>query len=145
MKDAWVLVADACQARVFRASTPTGALHEIEGFEHPKGRLKITDLVTDGQGRFRDRATAHKSAMSPAENAKETEAERFSRQLVDFLEHGRVSHRFDRMYLMAPPAMLGRLREKLSNPLARLVRAEIGKAMTHLSSDEVRQVLPDRL
>ncbi len=136
----WILVADKCRARLFAGRR--NQLEEIGDFAHPQSRLKRRELVTDESGRHAESATPHRSAYDPPSDPKVHEAEVFVRELCAALEAGRARNAFDKLYVVAPPWLLGAMRRQYSAPLRALVVEELDKTLTRSSTREIRQQLP---
>jgi protein required for attachment to host cells len=61
----------------------------------------------------------------------------FARDLAAVVERAATAKRFERLVLVAPPAALGRLRLALTQRTRRMIRAEIGKDLTHIPFREL--------
>lgn len=129
----WVVVADACRARIFETRALGRGLHEIEDLTNPAGRAHSGELLTDAGGRSYPSAGArHGNSVQPRTDPVEHEVELFAKRLTDRLEKARVEGRFEKLYVVAAPRFLGLLREKRSKDLGRLVEREIAKDMAQL-------------
>jgi protein required for attachment to host cells len=64
-------------------------------------------------------------------------AQRFARRIVQRLEQGRQQNEFGRLVLVAPPLMLGVLREELTAPLSKLVVEELSQELTRLTRNQI--------
>ena len=70
MEKIWILVADSANARILATTARTAMPTEVKRLEHPEGRLKESELVTDQPGRSRRRAAIHWRrvlALSPSD------------------------------------------------------------------------------
>ena len=65
--------------------------------------------------------------------------------MADHLESARTEGRFQRLFVVAPPAFLGLLRDHFSHALGTLVTGEVNKNLVQLAPDELRHQLPVRL
>ena len=140
----WVLVADNSRARLFSTPYSNGALVEEEDFVHTDSRLHEQALTSDLPGRAFDRQGSARHAMEQRVDPKDGQAIAFAGQLIDHLEDGRVNQRFDRLYIVAPPALLGLLRERYGH-LAPMVAGELDKHLTGCTPKELRGHLPAHL
>jgi len=140
----WILVADNSRARLLSASRSNGILEEEQSFVHSESRLHDRDLTSDLPGRDFDSTGEGRHAMEQQVDPKAEEAIRFAEQLIDHLEAGRVTQRFDKLYVIAPPHLLGLLRERYGH-LAPMVAGEIGRHLTQCTPAEVRTHLPEHL
>lgn len=144
-KTVWIVVANRAAARVFKATQPTGPLEELDTFIHPEGRLQERELVTDRPGRAFDSYSTGRHGEDPATAATTHEAENFALELSRFLQKARTERRYDTLMLMAAPAFLGELRERLDVPTRDCVMLEIDKNLVQRNAAEIRGHLPDKL
>lgn len=140
----WVLVADNSRGRLFTTDFSSGELEEQESFVHPDSRLHDREITGDLPGRAFDRFGGARHAMEQRLDPKDGQAIRFAEQLIAYLEDGRVNHRFDKLYVVAPPTLLGLLRDRYGH-LATMVAGEFGKHLTQCTPKELRGHLPARL
>jgi len=141
----WVVVADSAKARVLAAEKRGAKLSEVHTLEHGEGRLREHDMTSDRPGRAFDSVGAGRHAMSSQVSPKKQEAIKFAKQVADYLESGRNSNSFDRLYVMAAPEFLGHLRDHFSDPLTQLVIASIDKNYVDEGVDVIQAQLPDFL
>jgi protein required for attachment to host cells len=127
----WLLAANRSRARLFEVPREGDELVEIADFAHPEGRMHRRDLVTDGPGRFYgkgERDQGHSAGTEDDWPAHETN--KFAEQIRDYLDHARTQDRFSELWIVAAPAFLGVLREKLTKGVGREVALEIDKDIT---------------
>src|SRR5687767_2999785 len=110
----WIMAADGSRARVFEIIEPERHLREVGSFDHPKGRAHNRDLKSDAQGRYfsnggRRRAHSATRQVTPVQH----ETELFAKSLARHLDKALNQHRYEKLYLIAPPEFLGLLRENL--------------------------------
>ena len=129
----WVLIADAKGARIFSFLERNGqwTLHDTlkgDGTSRP-------DQTTD----FGPKASIHKGALHGHGEivAKETQERRFAHTLAHVLERGHGTKAFAKLVLVAPPKLLGDLRENLSRGLQAAVVSELPKDYTHSGVEEL--------
>jgi protein required for attachment to host cells len=137
----WVLVADAKGARIFSylEKNAEWTLRDTlngDGSGHPD--------QTAGSG---PKASQHKGALhAHGENvAKETDERRFAHTLAHVLERGYGEKAFAKLVLVAPPKLLGDLRENLSRDLQAAVVSELDKDYTHSGLKDLMAVLRPQL
>jgi len=99
------------------------------------------EMVTDKPGRTKDRAAYGRHAMEPSTDPHVHEQQAFALKVAELLDEHRKKNAFDELIIVAPPKMLGYLREAMSEPLRRLVRREEPKDLTKLDPN----TLPKRL
>jgi protein required for attachment to host cells len=144
MKEAtstWVVVADARAARIFSFTDKFGewTLHEtIEG----DGGGQPDQAADSGS-----KASIHKGALHGHGeiNPKETRERRFAHRLAQVLERGHASKAFAKLALVAPPKLLGELRENLSRGLQAASVAELHKDYSHCGVEELMRLLRSEL
>lgn len=127
-----VVVADEVRARVFSAQGLRGGLEEMATLTHPEARLHERDLVTDDPGQD----------VSP----RGREADRFAREVADWLQKAVNDGRFKHLVICAAPKMLGRLRRQLPDRVKTIVRLELDKDLSRVDDvARIRSRLPDPL
>lgn len=145
MQKTWIVAADATRARIFELLGAEQKIHEIEDFAHPAGRSMTRELQSDGQGRFYgkgERNQGHTNA--PERDAAEHENDLFSKSLADYLDEARTQHRYERLRIVAPPKILGLLRQKLHKEVQKLVEDEVPKDISWFAEDEIERFLQAR-
>ncbi len=136
----WILAADSSRARIFETTASRKPLQELETLTHPESRLHEGDLSDDGPGRVHE---SHGDGRHLTDNyRKQYEAEVFAREICERLEQGRVESAFNKLYLIAPPAFLGQLRDCMGNATRKLIAEEIDKNVVLAKPDEIRKHLP---
>ena len=138
-KTTWILVAHRAGAALYESRGPGGPFPEIEHIEHPRGRLKPGEVNSDRPGRAFDRVGGGRHAMAVEESADQRIEHEFVLQLVERIERGRAEGAFDRFVLVAPPKMLGRLRDALPQPLRPLLAGTLAKDLAHGGGEDVRR------
>jgi protein required for attachment to host cells len=140
----WILAADKSRAKLFSTKSSSSALDDVDSFVHAASRLHDRDLTSDLPGRAFDSIGGGRHAMEQRVDPKDEQAIRFAEQLAAYLEEGRVNHRYDRLYVAAPPDFLGVLRDHYGQ-IAPLVAGEIDKHLTQCTPAELRTHLPEHL
>ena len=138
--ETWVLVSDACRARLFIEQGRHG-LVELEGFACPASREHIKDRVTDRAGLKPAGAHGVRVGASQEVNPKEAEAKAFARHLADYLYKKLNMQAYRELVLAAPPHFLGLLRAALNDSVSQRVVASFDRDYTTLDPAE----LMDRL
>jgi protein required for attachment to host cells len=144
MKDVtstWVVVADAKAARIF-------------SFADKNGEWTLRETIQgDGSGDpdqvagSISKASEHKGALHGhgQQNPKEDQERRFAHTLAHVLERGHASSAFSRLALVAPPKLLGELRENLSRAVQNTSVAELHKDYGHCGVAELQGLLKTEL
>ena len=138
-----VVVADAVQARLFKRGTQRGPLSEIPGLSHPEGRARERELTSDVSGDTFDSHGHGRHSIQADYSAKRHELGRFAKEIADTVEQLRIAGEFAELLLVAPPKMLGAIRDQLSASARQALTAEIPKHLTAASPETVAQALQD--
>ena len=142
-KTTWILVAHRSGAVVHESRGPGLPLTPAWQIENARGRLKPGELESDRPGRAFDRVGGGRHSMSSEENPAQRVANEFVLQLVQRLESARIAGSFERLVMIAPPRMVGALRDALTEPLRALLIASLPKDLAHSNGDDVRKHLID--
>lgn len=145
MSDIWVLVGNSSKAILYGAEDRAGRLSELRTFEHEAARAHDRDLTSDLPGRAFDSNGRGRHKMEPTTDPKQHEAMIFARELGSFLRRARQDGECRRLYVVAPPAFLGMLREQYDKGIEQVLAGELDSDLVNLSADEVRRRLPDFL
>ena len=144
MANIWVLVADSSGARIFEAENSDSPLSELLTLTHPESRMHEQELTSDlpgSQGALDGRHHGMDNKTAPKKN----EAMVFAKEISKHLEKSHLSHAYNRLILIAPPAFLGLLRENMTPGATRTVILELDKNLSQQSPEEIRQHLPEKL
>ncbi len=136
MAKTWILVANASQARIFARDGIRQELALVKEMTHPESRMKNAELVTDRAGYMPGTGNGHGSKQ-PQTEPKQNEALHFAQELAHELNHGRCSQQFERIVLVAPPAFMGLLGEKIDDQTGKLVAEKVGKDYTQATEKEL--------
>jgi protein required for attachment to host cells len=138
----YALVANRASASLYRTLGPGVAPELVRHFDHPEGRLKSGEINTDRPGRGSDSAGGGRThAFTPNEGPVERVARDFATQLAKDLDHARKNNEYDQLALIAPPRMLGYLREAMDTQTRGLVYGEIPKDIDPADAMEARKHL----
>jgi protein required for attachment to host cells len=113
----------------------TDTLTNEEGAAHSR------DLVSDAPGRVHDRMGSARHSMEPDTGVKEESRRRFVKQMVERLESAHLRGEFDRLVLLAAPAVLGVIRKTLTSKLIKAVIKEIPKDVIGQDLDKIQSQL----
>ena len=83
--------------------------------------------ITDRQGGIAGGHGEGDHTFEAPTDLKHHQAEVFSRQIAEKLEHGRVNHDYHKLILVAPPAFLGVLRHALKSDVLDLISSSLDK------------------
>lgn len=132
----WILVANASRARLLANHGPKKGLTLVKELEHPASRQKGAELVTDRAGYMQGTGNGH-GARQPQTDPKQNEARNFAHELARELHHGRVTSQFERAIIVAPPAFMGLLNDKLDGPTSQLISDRFEKDYTKATEKEL--------
>lgn len=139
----WILIADAARARILEHVSGTSGLAAVDGQVYHADHSATRDLVTDQPGRSFSSASPRRSSMeAPTDPHRELKT-RFAHQLADVLADAEARDAFDRLVVIAPPVMLGDLREVMAKKVKDRVVGELHKDLTKIPNDEVMSHLGD--
>jgi protein required for attachment to host cells len=137
----WILVADSSKARILTAADRTSPLTEIKDLINPEGRLREQELVTDASGSGNG-SGAGTHSMGHEKDAHQHQVEIFARELCGELDIAAQGKNIQKIYLVAPPRLLGLLRAGISKPCAGKLAGEVGKNLVNHSVEDIRTHLP---
>ncbi len=144
-KTIWITVADGARARFFRSNAGGTHIEPALNMELVADRRPSRDIDADRPGRTKDRMAHGRHALEPSTDAHEHARQAFAHEVIELLEKHRTQNDFDELVIIAPPKMLGYLRDAMPEPLKKLVRREVDKDLTRLSIHELRQRLAEFL
>ncbi len=140
-----IVVADASRARLLVADRNKSTFHEILTLAHPEGRLHESEITSDLPGRTFDSHGTGRHSMEQPVSAKQQERINFAKQIARQLDEVNSKVSFDKLILIAAPAMLGLLRDNLKNEITKKVTLEIDKDLTQHSIEQIQNQLPEFL
>lgn len=139
----WALVANRSQARVMQwLEEPASAWRDVACFTHPEGRLQGREVETGPPPRTVE-SDGRRAAIEPREDRETVEAKAFARQLCEFLTHAGHTGEFSQLVLVAPPKVLGLLRDLLPQPVHALVSLELDKDVAMLPVPQLDEWLQE--
>jgi len=136
----WVIVADGEKALFLRnqgdSRFPNLEVVQEMAQENPPTR----EQGSDRPGRYNDGPTVHRSAVQDTDWHR-LNKDRFANEIAGRLY--RLAHKgeFDDVVLIAPPRVLGEMRQKLHQEVGDKVRAEIPKTLTNHTIAEIETLL----
>ena len=142
MPTTWIVAADEHRARIFELEGANAALHEIEDFINPEGRMREQDLNKDAKGRYfgkGERMMGH--TAEPNVSKSQHEQDMFAKQVGAYLEQARNEHRYDKLRLIAFSKFLGLLRKNMSKEAQHMVEDEVDKEISGLEKREIEQYI----
>ncbi len=138
-----VMIANAAAARVFDYQV-NEAFTLVKEFDHPESRQKGSDLVSDRPGHNEGKGGGQ-GAFVPANNPKQVEAERFARELAEWLDSERKQNSYTQLMLVADPRFLGLLNKSLNNQTAQLIFDTLDKDYSQINQRDLPEMLGLRI
>ena len=143
-KDTWAVVADGEKAMFLHnkggALDPRLSVERVEQQENPPQGAQVSDRP----GRRPDTAFAQRSAMEEAD-WHQLAKDRFAADLSDILKRMVHRGRVKRLVLIAPPRVLGEMRDQLHDSVKKTVIAEIPKTLTGHPLPALQKIIIDDL
>lgn len=136
MSKTWILVSNASEARIFFRNGIRNELTLVKELTHPESRMKNAELSSDRAGYMKGVGNGHGS-KNPQSEPKQNEAQFFAQQLAHELNQGRCSQQFENLVLIAPPAFMGLLNEKMDEQTGKLVGSRLNKDYTQITAKEL--------
>jgi protein required for attachment to host cells len=124
----WIVVADAAQARVLVNDGPSHGLTVERELTHET--LPSREIDSDRPGRTNDSHGQFRHPLAPPTDPARDRKYRFAREIIRTLDDARKQNAFERVYLVAPPQLLGDLREAMTAELRKMVAGEMNKDLT---------------
>jgi protein required for attachment to host cells len=134
----WFIIADGGRAR-FVERDEQGAYRTISSFVSTELKASSRDLATERPGRVHESATTARHAIEPKTDPKEAAKEDFVRYVADQVQSEQEN--FDDLVLVAPPRVLGQLRETLAKSVADAVTWDLAKDLTKVPDHELSEHL----
>ena len=144
MKPDWILIANATRARLLQQE-PKDKVKELENFEHPQSRSKISELADDRAGHDKTDRTFGGVAYQPRLDAKQKEHQRFARELADYLEHQAQLGNFRSIEVFASSPFLGELKAELGAATTRLLAGTHDLDLTMVGKAELGRRLAQQM
>jgi len=137
----WIVLADAT---TFRLAANQGPGKGVYGLPDPGLVAPPVTALSDEPGMTNAPAGPNRGGISHPDLKGQAQAG-FADVIVRFLDAARRKKRFQRFILIAPPAMLGVLRQQLTPQLQDVLHADIAKDLTHVPLDDLPGHLADVL
>lgn len=134
----WILLADAGNARILERDGTFGALAEIHTLTHSHESNR--EHGSDRPGRGSESSGTARHAYEPHADWHEIQKDNFARELVQILSDAHLNKKFDELYVMAPPKMLGLIRQHITrtnNHIASKLSKEVNKDAISLTIREI--------
>jgi protein required for attachment to host cells len=138
----WFVLADGAKARILqRRSSEPRHFDVVADEQSAEAQLPGHDLGTDRPGRSYESATPSRHAIEGKINPHEAAKLRFEVQIAELVNRAAEQGLFDSLVLVAPPRVLGDMRQALSAQARERLIVEEGKDLLGLPE----QMLTNRL
>ena len=142
----WVVIADKSRARIFQRQGNLDELVEVDDLLNPQGRQDEAELRHDAKGRFYGKGERYQAhTAEPKMNQEQHAADRFSREVMQYIEHASDENRFESLVMIASPEFLGLLRRQLSKRIEGKIRKQLSTDITALKPLEIHDYLKKHL
>lgn len=138
----WVVVADNCQARIYRV-VKFPKIEEIAFHEHPESRLRNQDLISTRPGHGSQSTGSGAYSYQSENEPRHLEASKFATDLVSVLSTALKNNEFNRLYVIAAPSFLGLLRQHISPEVQKTIVAEGAKEFSNSDLARVEHYLTE--
>lgn len=135
----WIVLVDSAHIRIAVNDGPGKGLYGLsaDGLEAPQ----VMEL-SDEPGMTYARFGPNRGGISDPDLKGQAVA-KYAGAIVKFLDAQKARDAFQHFILVAPPAMLGHLRQKLTSPLLAALRADIDKDLIHVPLQDLPAHLRD--
>ncbi len=136
---AWILVANAEEARIYEYVGPEATLIERETLTQKLP--KNSDPERDERGQNKNQQMPGGETYAPPTDPRTHEKESFAKDIAAYLfDH---HQKYDRLVVVAAPAILGMLRDELHKEAEQRIVAEIDKNLSPYDTHELPELLDD--
>lgn len=136
----WILATDSNTCRLYDYSKKPELLTLVKEIKHPENKLRDIDLTSDKPGHYKASGGAH-GAFSQPSDPKEIKIDDFSREIANVLDHGRNTHAYEKLVVIAPPHMNGLLIHHMNKHVRDLVTHNLKKDILHCTEQELLDFL----
>ena len=140
-----MLVADASRAKVFESAGVRKVVHELDDMELAVDLPKSRELLADRPGRTFDSVGGGRHAKENPTDPHRQLKRNFAKKVVAELRRAMLARKFDRLFVVAPPAFLGDLRDELPKDLKDKVAGEIASDLTNMPQQQLHARLREIL
>lgn len=136
----WIVTTNSNTCKLYNYIKNPEQLTLVKEINHPENKLRDMDLTSDKPGHYKSRGDAH-GAFSQPSDPKEIKIDEFSREIAKTLDHGRNTHAYKKLIVIAPPHMNGLLLGHMNKHVTDLVIDNIKKDMLQCTSGELLDFL----
>lgn len=135
----WIVLADGKHVRMYERPVPGAKLAAIPGqeFVAEDAHAFARELGNDRPGRAFDPGSGTPHAMEPHSDPHERSKAAFARRIAARLDEAVAKKQCGHLVLIAPPRMLGMLRDELGAAARACVIASAGKDLMKIPASEL--------
>ena len=137
----WIVLLDSFNLRVLELAEPNGHPVEVHRSSSNAQTSREQDLVSDAPGRAYDSRGQGRHGMEPQTHHRDLEKNQFINDALEWLDKAERKSAFDRVVLVAPPKVLGKLRAGLSGNIKKRITDEVGKDLVNASTDALEKAI----
>jgi protein required for attachment to host cells len=146
-----IVVADEHEADFFDAWSPAKPLSARGSVRNQAATLHDRDLETDRPGRRYGGTSGVTHAGAQAGHHHDVDGEKstkrhdlalFTKEVARRIDRDRVTDQFERLVIIAPPRVLGMLRQSLPKQIEPLLAAEVAKDLMHQDEAAILRSVP---
>lgn len=131
-KTTWIVIANGTRARFLESADRSVPPRELAEEELTWSHKKSQEIVSDRPGRSHESVGTARHAVEPRSNPERELARQFAVEISAHLEKALRGGLYQRLVVVAGPALLGDLRAALPEPVRKAVTGEHAKDLTHL-------------
>ena len=132
----WFVIVDGARAR-FVERDEKGRFRTVSSFEATTLHMRSRDIGRDRPGRVYESADTSRHGTQPRHDPHDTEKKKFVALVIDEIEDALKHGAFDEFVLVAPPKVLGEVRQALPPTLAKVLTDTLSKDLTKAPDDEL--------
>lgn len=138
MSKTYALLCNATTARFYNLSSTQPTL--VQQLNHAEGRMKGSDLVSDGPGHYKAEGLAG-SDFDSKNNPHQVELAHFAIEISRFLEHEHNQNTYAHLFISAEPHFYGILEKHLSKQVLKVLKKSPHHDYIPLATLELEKVL----
>jgi len=132
----WFVIVDGGRAR-FVERDEEGRFRTVSSFEATSLQMRSRDIGRDRPGRVYESADSSRHVTEPRHDPHETEKRKFVALVIGEIENALKGGSFDEFVLVAPPKVLGEVRQALPATLAKVLTDTFAKDLTKIPDHEL--------
>lgn len=145
MAKVYIVVAESSRAKIYQSNLHLEDMIEVDDLTHPESRQHERDLTSDLPGRGASSGAGSHHGIDDKTHAKQEEFASFAKYIDDYLARALEQNKFEKLAIIAAPALLGAIRKKIQPNVADKIIYELDKNLLHCDARQLRDHLPDKL